>query len=103
MISDESAWQLHDKATRGGALSSEERADLDGWYAARDEAEVALFSRTSAEPAVVELRGQVRSTLEQVATLTRTIQQLTSENDALRHDVDALRRQLAARPVSRPV
>ena len=84
-------------------MSAEERTELDGWHAAQDRAETTLFSRQSSEPAVVELRSQVKSALERVATLTRTIQQLTAENDSLRRDVDALRRQLAARPVSRPV
>lgn len=102
MISDESAGRLHDRVSRGDTLSPDERADLDAWLAAQDEAEAALLSRQSAEALVAELRSQVKSALEQVGTITRTIQQLTAENDALRRDVDALRKQLAVRPVLRP-
>ena len=102
MISDEFAQQLHDTASRGGALSSAERAQLDAWLAAQDKAETTLLSPKNGEPAVADLRSQVNSTLERVGAVTRSIQQLTAENDSLRREVAALRDRLAARPVSQP-
>ena len=39
MVSDELGKQLHDRATRGEALSPEEQAQLKDWYATQDRAE----------------------------------------------------------------
>ena len=36
MSTDELAKQLHDKATRGIALSTADQAKLDAWYAQQD-------------------------------------------------------------------
>lgn len=36
---------LHDRATRGHALSAEEHAQLDAWYAAQDAAEASAIGR----------------------------------------------------------
>jgi hypothetical protein len=102
MISDEFAQQLHDKASRCGTLSPSERAELDAWLSAQDKAESAVLSPRSIEPAVAHLRSQVNSALEQVGAATRSIQQLTAENELLRGEVASLRRRLAARPVSHP-
>ena len=102
MIPEESARKLHDRATRGEVLSAEEGAALDRWLAAQDEAEAALLSRKSAELSVAELRAEIKSVLMQVGSTTRTIQQVTAENDALRRDVETLRQQFVTRPLSRP-
>ena len=102
MISDEFAQQLHHKASRGGALSPSERAELDAWLAAQDKAESAVLSPRSIEPAVADLRSQVNSALEQVGAATRSIQQLTAENELLRGEIASLRSRMAARPVSQP-
>jgi hypothetical protein len=80
MICDESAQQLHDKATRGGTLSSDERAHLDAWLSAQDETEASLLSPKRVEPALAELRSQVNSSLKQVGTITRSIQQLSGRS-----------------------
>jgi peptidoglycan hydrolase CwlO-like protein len=102
MICDESAQQLHDKATRGGTLSSDERAHLDAWLSAQDETEASLLSPKRVEPALAELRSQVNSALKQVGTITRSIQQLTAENESLQREVAALRSRLAVGPLPRP-
>src|SRR5437879_4238124 len=98
MISDELARQLHDRASRGGPLSPDERQQLDEWLSIQDRAEAQLLSPKSVEPALVALRSQVEAALAQVGTVTRSIQQLCAQNDALRDEIAELRRRLAARP-----
>jgi septal ring factor EnvC (AmiA/AmiB activator) len=102
MIADELAQQWHDKASRGGALSPEEQRQLDEWLAAQDLAESRQLSSADEEPALAALRSQVDSALAQVGTVTRQLQQLSSDNDALRREIAALRTRLAARPASQP-
>ena len=102
MIPDESARRLHDRVTRGGALSPPERAQLDEWLAAQDQSEARMLSSKGFVPALADLRSQVDSTLEQVSLVTQNIQQLSSENDSLRREIAALRSRVAGRPVSQP-
>ena len=102
MISDEVGRQLHDRASRSGSLSTEERQQLDEWFSAQDQAESALLSPQGVDPALADLRGRVDSALEQVGAVTRNIQRLSADNDSLRRENAALRRQLASRPVSEP-
>lgn len=102
MISDDVARRLHDRATRGGALSTDEREALEAWISAQDEAEANRLSPQSVEPSLADLRSQVESTLQQAADVTSAIRRLFSENDALRHDNAVLRRRLEAHAVSQP-
>ncbi len=96
MISNQSGQRLHDRATRGEALSDTERARLGEWLAAQDAAEVQLFSRRAEESSLTKLRSEISQVLEQVAAVTRRLQDLSSENDALRRETTALRSRLAA-------
>jgi hypothetical protein len=100
MISDDSARRLHDKATRGGALSGKEREALEEWTSAQDEAEAKLLSPKSLQPSLAELRSQVESALEQVEAATGVIRRLFSENDSLRNENAALCKRLEIRAVS---
>ena len=102
MISDEVGRQLHDRASRGGSLSTEERQQLDAWLSAQDQAEASLLSPQGVDPALADLRGRVDSALEKVGAVTRNIQRLSADNDSLRRENAVLRRQLASRPVSGP-
>ena len=102
IISDEFAQQLRDQLSRGGVISPDESAGLDAWLAVQDASENASLSHPGEETAVADLRFQVNSALEQVSAVTRSIQQLTAENDLLRPEIAALRTRLAARPVPQP-
>ena len=94
--------QLHDRATRGRALSLTERQQLEAWYAAHDEAErEGLVSAETAESAAM-LQRQVDGVLTQVTAATKRIQDLAAENDALRQETAVLRRELAERLVPQP-
>jgi hypothetical protein len=102
MISDDSARRLHDRDTRGAALSADEREALEGWISAQDQAEAKLLSPKSVEPSLADLRSQVESALEQVDEVTSAIRRLFSENDSLRDENSVLRRRLEARAASQP-
>jgi hypothetical protein len=102
MISDDSARQLHDRATRGGALSADEREALDSWISAQDQAEANLLSPESVEPSLADLRSQVESALQQADEVTSAIRRLFSENDSLRDENAILRKRLEARAISQP-
>jgi len=102
MSGDNSAQGLHDKATRGESLSAEEQAVLDQWYARQDEAEGRLLGGTAAQENVAALRAGVDAALAQLATATQQVQALTAENEVIRREVAALRRQLAQRSTKQP-
>ena len=94
MVSDELGKQLHDRATRGEALSAQERASLETWYAAQDRAELDALDLTTPETVTI-LQAQVDSVLEQLEAAARRIQELAQENDRLRGEIATLHRRLA--------
>jgi peptidoglycan hydrolase CwlO-like protein len=103
MVSDELGKQLHDRATRGEALSVEERAQLEDWYATQDRAEADQLGLTATAETVDSLQTQIDSALAQLATITRRIQEIAEENKALRREITALCRQLAQQDSLQPV
>ncbi|MSS71812.1 MAG: hypothetical protein EXS64_10025 [Candidatus Latescibacteria bacterium] len=94
MDADELAKQLHDKATRGVVLSSDEQAQLDAWYARQDTAENAIFAPKNPSQTLVALQVQVDTAVTQLLTVTQRIRDLTLQNDALRRDIATLKQQL---------
>ena len=94
MDADELAKQLHDKATRGGVLSSDEQAQLDAWYARQDTAENAMLAPASPPETLVALQAHVDTAVAQLLTATQRVRDLTLQNDALRLDITVLQRQL---------
>ncbi|MEW5987041.1 MAG: hypothetical protein AB1791_10445 [Chloroflexota bacterium] len=103
MVADELARFLHDRATRGEALSAEEQAQLEAWYALQDSTESQELDAVGHKGTLVTLQAQVEVALTQLLTVSRRIQQVASENEALRREVAVLRRQLAQRPSLQPV
>jgi hypothetical protein len=94
MSLDELAKQLHDKATRGLALSAEEQAHLEAWYIEQDEREHAILGPTGSAPRLATLHTQVETALAQLLTVTQRIQELTGYNETLRREIAVLQRQL---------
>jgi hypothetical protein len=90
MISEDFAKELHDRSTRGESLSPEEQAQLESWYALQDE-----IGATAAEKTKATMQAQIETTLKQLMVVTRRIQEVASENEALRQEIISLRRQLA--------
>jgi hypothetical protein len=94
MSLDELAKQLHDKATRGLALSAEEQAQLEAWYTEQDQQEHAILRPTGASQQLVTLHTHVETALAQLLTVTQRIQELTVHNETLRREIAVLQRQL---------
>jgi hypothetical protein len=92
--------QLHNKATRGAALSAEERVALDQWYKRLDEEEEAALS--GSQDAAKALREQVITALAEVREVTERIQEQIGENETLRREIGAMQAELAARASRRP-
>ena len=92
---DDRMHELHDKATRGGILSTAEQAELDAWYAAQDAAESQLLAEAAPSQSLVELQADVQTAVAQLQAVTLRIQVLSDQNEALRQEVNALQRQLA--------
>lgn len=86
---------LHDKATRGVALSESEQAQLETWYRAQDEAEGQTLAASGFD--VSNLRAQITASIEQIAAAAKHIQELSAQNDALRLEIAALQRLLISR------
>jgi peptidoglycan hydrolase CwlO-like protein len=95
MISNDFAKKLHDKATRGEALSAEEQAQLENWYVLQNNAENKALGLTDTEKKLETLQAQVDAALAQLMTVAKRIQEVASENESLRCEIAALRRQLA--------
>jgi hypothetical protein len=101
MISDEIGKQLHDRATRGEELSAEEQSQLKDWYTAQDQTEADLLRLI--DYSASQLQAQVNSALTQLATVAGRIQEIASENDALRAENASLRQRLINRTSPQPV
>jgi peptidoglycan hydrolase CwlO-like protein len=88
--------ELHDKATRGIALSAEEQTRLEAWYAEQDAAEQALLSRDQSPAKVAELQTQVDSVLVQISSTAERIQQIAAQNEALKSEIAQLQQRLTS-------
>jgi len=95
MIADDLAQQLHDKATRGESLSAKELAQLENWYALQDSAESDVLGLTATEKTTATLQAHIDAAIAQLMKVTKRIQEIAAENEALRREIAALRRQLA--------
>jgi hypothetical protein len=94
MSHDELAQHLHDKATRGLALSAEEQARLEAWYTEQDQQERAVLGPTGSSQRLATLHTRVEPALAQLLTVTQRIQELTVHNETLRREMAVLQRQL---------
>jgi peptidoglycan hydrolase CwlO-like protein len=67
---------------------------LEKWYALQDNAESKALGLTAAEKTLAALQAQVDAALAQLMTVTKRIQEIAAENETLRGEITALRRQL---------
>lgn len=88
--------RLHDRATCGEPLSSEEQQQLDAWYAEQDTAEMLLLQGPNSIINMATLNLQIETVLAQLAALAEHIQQVTLENQRLRTEISALQQQLVS-------
>jgi len=104
MVNDEIGKQLHDRATRGEDLSKEDLILLDAWYEAQDRKEMeSLNLAVTDEAKTAKLQKEIDSVLIQVRTVTKRIQEITRENDVLRHEIAKMHHQLTQQVVMQPV
>jgi hypothetical protein len=102
MVTDDFGKQLHNRVARGEALSTEEQAQLEDWYATQDRIEMDQLGLTVTTETVASLQIQIDSALTLLATITKRIQEIAEENQALRREIAALCRQLAQQDSLQP-
>lgn len=93
MAPSEELHQLHIRSAKGEPLTPEERARLQEWYELMDWEERAALTVIPRIPTLDDLREDLRQAYARLTEMARRIKSLTDENDALRREVDALRRQ----------
>lgn len=71
--------ELHDRATRGEALTDAEQATLRDWYDAQDAAENALLL-AAPDSSPDTLRADVDAALVRLQDVTQGLQRLNAEN-----------------------
>lgn len=94
MISDELGISLHDKATRGIALSGLEQQQLEQWYAEKDQEEGKALKVFEKLPDPPNLQTRIDTTLIQIGMMAKRLQELVLENQNLREEITTLRQQL---------
>jgi hypothetical protein len=94
MSGDNTMLALHDRATRGNVLSSENQTRLEQWYML-DKAQLEMLHSITAEATTADLQSQITVILERCITLSQRIQELTQSNEDARHELVQLRQQVA--------
>ncbi len=102
MVPEDIGQRLHDRATRGEALTAEEQEQLRQWYAAHDQEEMKLLTAAPVPGGLAELQLRVQQVTAQVVLQAQRIQALTTENAQLRQEIAALQRLLATKPAGQP-
>jgi hypothetical protein len=74
MIPENMGKQLHDKATRGLPLSTDEQAMLLQWYAQVDKEEGKHLATAARPPDLAALRQQVQANLAEIIAVSQKIQ-----------------------------
>src|SRR5206468_11907220 len=94
MTNDYLGQSLHDRATRGLPLTSEEQAQLQQWYRRQDGEEADILAQAPAPEDLAKLRQQVDTAVAQLLGATQRVQKLVGENDTLKQVIITLQRQL---------
>lgn len=97
MVSDEIGQELHNKATRGVALTPEEQGLLDAWYARHDVEEMALLARAEIPDDLEALRVKVKAGMARLVSMAERIQKQAAGNEVLRRELADFKHQLALR------
>jgi hypothetical protein len=95
MLSDKLGMQLHDRETIGEQLNTQEKVQLEAWYAQKDAAETAMLKATQVPlPNLLRLQDRVDSTIEQLTAGVQRLNQITQENKSLREEIAEIKQQL---------
>lgn len=103
MLTDEIGRHLHDKATRGKSLTSEEHILLEKWYDENDSAESESLNLNVDLKTEHTLQKQIDLILIKIEAATGHIQKLTNENRLLRNDITNLHKQLSERTMAQAI
>jgi hypothetical protein len=79
--------ELHDRATRGQALTATEKAQLEAWYTQQDEIGNRLINSVETPQTTEMVQAQIKAALSQVAVMTQRIQELMRQNEELRREL----------------
>jgi hypothetical protein len=101
-MEDTQLQHLHDRATRGDQLTTEEQTALNEWYARQDQVESQLLHGLAISGSVVDLQSQVAATAVQLEVVTQHIREVMTENQHLRDEVAVLQQRLAQQLAGRP-
>ncbi len=93
-MKDELGQKLHDRATRGQKLSTEEQEQLEAWYAKMDRAEAADLGLGKEAPEGA-LPALIEKTLAEIAGATRRIRELDRQAREIEQENGALRARLS--------
>ena len=93
-MSNDLTQNLHDRATRGEALSAEEKAKLEAWYKAQDKLESDLLNKNTRQDFLDERRKQIQTVLGEIQEFSLRMRKISTENDILRHENQLLRENL---------
>jgi hypothetical protein len=94
MVSDELGMQLHDRETIGEPLTTQEKAQLEAWYAQKDAAETVMFEANQLPlPNLVVLQDRVDTAIAQLTIGVQQLQQITQENKSLRTEIAEIKQQ----------
>ena len=94
MLSDELGMQLHDRETIGESLTTQEKVQLEAWYAQKDAAEMAMLEAAQVPlPNLVMLQDQVDATIRHLTDGVERLYQITQENKSLREEIAEIKQQ----------
>ncbi|MCB0077128.1 MAG: hypothetical protein KDD73_06855 [Anaerolineales bacterium] len=86
--------RLHDKATRGESLSSEDHALLKRWYDRQDEEEMRLLDLNPDIEAEMALQDGIDSVLSRIKAVNDEINKLSDDNKIIKSGISKIQQQL---------
>ena len=102
MITDTLGVQLHDRATRGLQLSTEEQLALAQWYQFQDNQEAEQFASGNKVGSLAPIRSEIAAVTARLREAAVQIDTLTAQNDALQHEIIVLQNQLPPHTIASP-
>lgn len=92
MITNERGQELHCRSVQNQPLTSEERAELEAWYAKMDaeEAKILSVAPSSNVEQIAELRQKIDEMLSKISIAAERLRKLDRDNETLRQEIAVL-------------
>jgi predicted phage-related endonuclease len=103
MVSDKDSMTLHDRATRGENLSSEEYKILESWYKIQDDNEAELFHLHAENKTEPILQKQIDGVLAGIRKAYEEIWSISEDNKILKNEIVELHKKLSQRTMAHSV